>query len=56
MSMPDKSAHIKSARGASVSGWRAGEARLADSEQVGKNMRAMMSWIGESKAVDGAKN
>jgi len=56
MSMPDKSARMKSARDASAPGGRADEAHLADSEQVGKNLRAMMSWIGESKAVDGAKN
>jgi len=56
MSMPDKSARMKPARGAFVSGWRADEVRLADSEQVGKNLRAMMSWIGESKVIDKAKN
>ena len=56
MSMPDKSTRMKSARGASVSGERAGESHLADSEQVGKNLRAMMSWIGEGKVIDKAKN
>ncbi|MDD9885229.1 MAG: hypothetical protein OXU62_12000 [Gammaproteobacteria bacterium] len=56
MSMPDKSARMKSARDASAPGVRAGEVRLADSEQVGKKLRAMMSWIGESKVIDKAKN
>ena len=56
MSMPDKSARMKSAQNVSASGGRADEIRLADSEQVGKNLRAMMSWIGESKVIDKAKN
>jgi len=56
MSMPDKSARMNSARNASAPGGRADEARLADSEQVGKNLRAMMSWIGESKVIDKANN
>jgi len=56
MSMPDKSARMKSAQNASAPGERADEAYLADSERVGKNLRAMMSWIGESKVIDKAKN
>ena len=56
MTMPDKFARMKSARDASAPGGRADEAHLADSELVGKNLRAMMSWIGESKVIDKAKN